>query len=385
MEELKPYLEFFDIENNGLNAIGLWVFLVAVIVYLFFQLIVFGRLIFYKNRDKEIEIDPVSVIIASRDDAKMLIKHLPLVMSQKGITFEVIVVDDCSLDDTVDVLREYSEKYSNFRTSKLVESGDFEGGKKFAVTMGIKAAKYQNLVFIDADCYPNSENWLKIMAEKLMYKKVVLGYGPYKKQPGLLNKIIRYDTYKIAIQYLSLGLWGVPYMGVGRNLAYHSYLYFDAKGFTSHLNVVSGDDDLFINEVANSKNTGIELRPDSYVYSIAKQKYAKWEFQKRRHLTTAPKYKSAHQVLLMLIPLSQYIYNLSFLFLLAKNYEMVFVLSLYGVKSLLQGLVMFFNMKRLQVLDLLLWSIVLEPLLMLFYPWVTFLNIVKEDQRKRWI
>ncbi|MGB1004611.1 MAG: glycosyl transferase family 2, partial [Salibacteraceae bacterium] len=200
-----------------------------------------------------------------------------------------------------------------------------------------------------------------------------------------LNKLIRFDTYKIATQYLSFALWGVPYMGVGRNMAYHSYLYFDAKGFTSHLNVVSGDDDLFVNEVSDRKNTGIELHPDAYVYSVAKQKYAKWEFQKRRHLTTAPKYKGYHQVLLLIMPIAQYILNISFLILLIRGFETPIVLGFFGVKVLLQGIVMGFNMKRLEVLDLLPWSIILEPLLMLFYPWVTFLNIVKEDQRSRWI
>lgn len=385
MIDIQPYLDLFDAHVNGLNAIVLWVFSIATSIYVFFQVVIFGRLVFYKPIKKNVEPDPVSVILASRDDAVMLREHLPLIMNQQGITYEVIVVDDCSLDDTVDVLREYTEKYQNFRTSKLVESGDFEGGKKYAVTMGIKAAKYQNLVFIDADCYPNSTNWLRLMAEKLMLKKVVLGYGPYKKAPGLLNKIIRFDTYKIATQYLSFALWGVPYMGVGRNLAYHSYLYFDAKGFTSHLNVVSGDDDLFINEVASSKNTGIEVDPKAFVYSVAKSKYAKWEFQKRRHLTTAPKYKGVHQFLLMLLPLVQYIMYLSLITLLVTNYGMNLVLGIYGVKVLLQGVVMFFNMKRLKVLDLLIWSVILDPLLMLFYPWVTFLNIVKEDQRKRWI
>jgi glycosyltransferase involved in cell wall biosynthesis len=383
--EVSYIIELFDVQLNGLNAIVLWVFAASMMVFLFFQVLIFGRLIFYKEKPKKIEPDPVSVVIASRDDARMLREHLPMVMKQKGVTYEVIVVDDCSLDDTVDVLREYSQKYQNFKTSKLVESGDFEGGKKYAVTMGIKAARYPGIVFIDADCYPNSENWLKHMAEKLMLKRVVLGYGPYKKTKGFLNKLIRFDTYKIATQYLSFALWGIPYMGVGRNMAYHSFLYFDAKGFTSHLNVVSGDDDLFVNEVSNSKNTGIELQSESYVYSVAKEKYLKWEFQKRRHLTTAPKYKGSHQVLLLIMPLSQYILNISFLILLLLEFETNTVLGIYGVKVLLQGIVMAFNMKRLEVLDLLPWSIVLEPLLMLFYPWVTFLNIVKEDQRSRWI
>ncbi len=385
MKDIATYLKFVDFQLNGLNAILLMVFLVTVVILAIYQIIVFGRLVFYKNTSKEVTPDPVSVIIAARDDAHMLRAHLPDIMRQKGITYEVIVVDDCSLDDTVDVLRDYSSRFPNFRTSKLVESREFEGGKKFAVTMGIKAAKYPNLVFIDADCYPDSDLWLKKMGQRLMYKKIVLAYGPYKKEKGLLNMLIRFDTYKIATQYLSLALWGVPYMGVGRNMAYHSYLYFDAKGFTSHLNVVSGDDDLFINEVANSKNTGIELDPESFVYSVAKKKFSKWEFQKRRHLTTAPKYKLSHKLILGLLPLAQYVFYSVFIALMIRDYHIPELLMIAGLKFLLQAVVQFFNMRKLKVLDLFIWSIFLEPILLLFYPWVTFLNIVNEDQRKRWI
>ena len=197
--------------------------------------------------------------------------------------------------------------------------------------------------------------------------------------------LFRFDAFKIAMQYLSYALSGIPYMGVGRNLAYHSYLYFDAKGFVNHLNVVSGDDDLFVNEVANAKNTGIEISPESHVLSVAKHSYAKWEYQKRRHLTTAPKYKLYHQVLLVLFPAMQYIMHLSLIYLLFQPQFLYLVLGMYVVKILLQGIVQFFAMRRLQVLDLFLWSFVLEFLLMLFYPWITFLNIINEDQRKRWI
>lgn len=385
LEQFHTYVKLFEFDLNGLNAIVLWGYSVAMIIFLLYHFCIYSRLIFHKNKDKKVEPDPVSVIIASRDDARMLREHLPLIMSQKDVEFEVIVVDDCSLDDTVDVLREYSQKYPNFRTSKLVESGDFEGGKKYAITMGIKAARYSHLVFIDADCYPDSDLWLRNMAERLMFKKVVLGYSPFKKESGFLNKLIRFDAYKIAVQYLSYAVSGIPYMGVGRNMGYHSYLYFDAKGFTSHLNVVSGDDDLFINEVSNSKNTGIELAPEAFTYSVAKNSYAKWEFQKRRHLTTAPKYKTIHKILLLGYPISQYILNALLVVLLIMNYGFELVLGMYGVKILLQGLIQFFIMRRLKVLDLFIWSWILEWALMLFYPWVSFLNIVKEDQRKRWI
>lgn len=385
MEELQPYLSLFNISEFGIDAFLLWIFALSIGVFLFYFIFFFSRLLWYKSNIEDVTPDPVSVIIASRNDAELLRLNLPMVMSQKNIDFEVIVVDDCSVDDTVDVLREYEAKYSNFKRSKLVENGEFEGGKKYAVTLGIKAAKHSKLVFIDADCSPDSDLWLRKMAQGLMYKKIILGYGPYKREKGFLNKLIRFDTYKIASQYLTFALAGIPYMGIGRNLAYQSYLYFDAKGFTSHLNVVSGDDDLFINEVANSKNTGIEILPETHVYSIPKKKYAEWEYQKRRHLTTAPKYKLKHKILLILFPISQYVLNISFLVLLILNFAIPLVLGLYIVKIIVQGIIQFFGMRRLKVLDLFLWSFVLELGLMLFYPWVSILNIVNEDQRKRWI
>lgn len=383
--QLQEFLNLYSLSQFGNDALWMWFFSISTFGFLMYYILVFSRLLFYKDKTTEIEIEPVSVIIASRDDANFLRRHLPLIMNQKDVDFEVIVVDDCSMDDTIDVLREYSEQYSNFRHTKLIENGEFEGGKKYAVTLGIKAAKNGHLVLIDADCYPNSEFWLKRMAARLMYKKVVLGYGPYKREKGILNKVIRFDTYKIALQYLSFSLAGIPYMGVGRNMAYHSYLYFDSKGFTTHLNVVSGDDDLFVNEVSNSKNTGIEIHPDSHVFSIAKPTYAKWEYQKRRHLTTAPKYKWNHKLLLMGLPILQYGMIFSLIWLATQGIGGVYIWLIFGSKVLLQGAIQFFAMKKLQVLDLFVWSIVLEPILMLFYPWVTFLNIVNEDQRKRWI
>ena len=81
--------------------------------------------------------------------------------------------------------------------------------------------------------------------------QIILGYGKYISEPGLLNKWIRTDTTYIAMQYLAMAIKGRPYMGVGRNMAYRKSLFFERKGFASHLNLASGDDDLFVNENAD--------------------------------------------------------------------------------------------------------------------------------------
>jgi hypothetical protein len=123
--------------------------------------------------------------------------------------------------------------------------------KKLPLTLGIKKAKYEHLILTDADCSPSSEFWLQRMAEQFTeQKQLVLGYGPYNTEPGFLNKVIRFDTTMIAIHYFSLALNRVPYMGVGRYMAYTKSLFDYVKGFKSHYAVASGDDDLFVQEAA---------------------------------------------------------------------------------------------------------------------------------------
>jgi hypothetical protein len=137
--------------------------------------------------------------------------------------------------------------------------------------------------------------------------------------------------------------------------------------------------------VSNSKNTGVELHPESFVYSQAKETYAKWEYQKRRHLTTGGKYKFHHLVMLGLYSMSQYTFWVTLIALLF-NPEILPLLALVIVaKLLLQGTIMGTNMFKLKVMDLFLLSWLLEPLLLLFYMRVALLNIVKQDQRKRWV
>jgi hypothetical protein len=92
-------------------------------------------------------------------------------------------------------------------------------GKKLSITLGVKGAKFEHLILTDADCRPASRNWLKSIAENFSNEKqIVLGYGPYKKEKGFLNRLIRFDTTWIGMNYFSMALAKLPYMGVGRNL-----------------------------------------------------------------------------------------------------------------------------------------------------------------------
>jgi cellulose synthase/poly-beta-1,6-N-acetylglucosamine synthase-like glycosyltransferase len=190
-------------------------------------------------------------------------------------------------------------------------------GKKLPITLGIKGAKYEHLLFTDADCKPASNDWLRSMASHFVPgKELVLGYGPYTKEKGFLNRVVRFDTAWIGVSYFSMALTKLPYMGVGRNLAYTKSLFEKVHGFKSHYALPSGDDDLFIQEAAHNGNYSINLDNKSYCYSDPSSSWSSWLRQKTRHYSTSGKYNVIKKVMLGIYPFTLLMLTISFVILM---------------------------------------------------------------------
>src|SRR5260221_7232159 len=250
-----PWLELFFI-----------IFCLITLVQLFYYGWFFRRLAFYSPADKEqSQQHPVSVIICARDEAARLVTHLPGALVQTyPSTHEVIVVNHNSQDDTRYLLEEFKKTSKGLHIVNLEYEAKGIPGKKYPLSMGIREARHEVLVLTDSDCLPASEFWVEKMQDGYLDGTlIVLGYSSYKKKPGLLNKLIRFETFHSALQYLSYALAGQPYMGVGRNLSYKKGLFFHHKGFSSINHIPSGDDDLFINKVATKYNTAIIIDPEA--------------------------------------------------------------------------------------------------------------------------
>jgi cellulose synthase/poly-beta-1,6-N-acetylglucosamine synthase-like glycosyltransferase len=285
----------------GFFALCLLAWLVQVI-YLFRYLWPVARIRPAETAGKPV---PVSVVISARNEEKNLMEHIPAIMDQRHPEFEVIVVNDSSWDDTEAILKALEVRYPRLRVIHLDEEKQNMQGKKFALTLAIKAARYEHILLTDADCIPASEDWISQMAAGFSEEKeIVLGFSPYTRESGWLNRLIRFDTLLIGLQYLGFARRGNPYMGVGRNLAYRKDVFFRVGGFRNHYRLASGDDDLFINQVANRKNTAVVVHREAQTESAPKKTRKDWFAQKRRHLTTAPHYKAEHRNLLALWPFS---------------------------------------------------------------------------------
>ncbi|WP_223583855.1 glycosyltransferase [Sphingobacterium sp. GVS05A] len=276
----------------------LGLFLLAQLYYILF---VYSKLSRYQIETNQTETDlpPLSVIICAHNEQDNLREFLPSILNQDYANFEVIVVNDFSTDETPWVLQEFDEQYAHLKIVDIKEHIRLKHGKKFAVSMGIKASKYETLVFTDADCAPQSDQWLKEVASAFRPEtEIVLGYSPYFKKRGLLNLLIRFETSHTAMSYLSYALKGDAYMGVGRNMAYKKDLFFRNKGFAAHMHIKSGDDDLFVNQNATAINVNIALASAAIVYSAPKTTWKSYYKQKARHSGASTIYKKRHQRML---------------------------------------------------------------------------------------
>lgn len=344
-------------------------FCLITLIQIFYYLFFFIRLAFYKSKTKATsQTHPVSVIICARDEAANLAKNLPgSLVQQYNTTHEVIVVDDNSFDDTKYLLEEYQKTYRQLQVVQLKQEAKLIPGKKFPLSIGIKTAKYEIVLLTDADCVPASENWIYKMQQSYDDStEIVLGYGAYHKKSGLLNKLIRWETFHTALQYLSYALAGKPYMGVGRNLSYKKTIFYRHKGFSAHNIIPSGDDDLFINKAATKSNTKINIDKEAFTLSEPARSWKGWINQKKRHYSTGKFYKPMHKFLLGLYSFSHFLfYPLFVASLLFFNWQATLIV--FGIRFVIQSVVLFPCMKKLDEQKLYPWFLIFDIGMFFYY------------------
>ncbi len=289
----------------------------------------------------------VSVIICGRDEAENIKRYLPKVLQQKyAAGFEVIFVNDNSIDDSAQILKSLQEQYAHLKVLYLSENEKKGKGKKGAVKFGIEHAVNEKLVFTDADCYPKSALWLQTVAYKLQACDVLLGYGPIENEKGFLNTFCNWETANVAAQYFTFTRFKLPYMAVGRNMAYTTNVYKKVGGFNKHLHIASGDDDLFVMAAQNQANINYTIHPDSFMFSEAPKRWSHWFSQKQRHLSTAYHYTGKIKSTLTGLGASQLLFY-ALLPFAYYGHEMITVVVLFG-KIGLQYAAFFTSFKKLE-------------------------------------
>jgi glycosyltransferase involved in cell wall biosynthesis len=341
-----------------------YTFIIIIIIQLIFYGLIFSRFAFAKSKTPSQKNIAVSVIICAKNEAENLKQFIPNILEQDYPDFEVVLINDASHDNTLNIIEAFAKTHNNIKIVNVENIEAFWGNKKYALTLGIKAATNDYLLLTDADCKPISKHWISAMSSHFSNtKSIVIGYGGYKKSKySFLNTLIRFETLLTAIQYFSYTKLGIPYMAVGRNLAYRKDEFFKAKGFMSHMSIRSGDDDLFINQAANSVNTTLCYSKDSFTESLPETTFKDWLKQKRRHISTSKYYKLKHKFMLGLFYISQLLFWVLGLVLLSFIIRWEIVIILILLRFVVQYISIGFSAKKLNELD----TLVLLPFFELF-------------------
>ena len=360
--------------NNPLTITLLVVIGVAFIhqIYFYLRYLRLGGKV-TSQTDSDVQLPAVSVIVCAHNEYDNLQDYLSILLEQDYPCYEVIVVDDSSEDGSDLLLERWSRQYGNLYHTFVPRGARVLSNKKLALTIGIKAAHYDYLLLTDADCRPESKHWIREMMKGFANQQteVVLGFSPYFEKKGLLNHIIGYDTLFNGLQYMGMARAGKPYMGVGRNLAYKRETFFSVGGFKGLLGNRAGDDDLFVNRIANAANTVVVNNPNSIVWSVPKTTWREWFHQKRRHLSVSPQYRTRSKIQVTLEPLSRGIfYSCVLASAIVGSIELISIaLALFLLRLLVQLIIINISARRLNMrgysLGLIAYDIIL-PLITLY-------------------
>lgn len=323
----------FSISSIDLNIYD-WIMggalLFFFLIQLFFYLLLYRKPYRYEKKREVVAIadenlPSVSVIIASKNESDNLEVNLPAILSQDYPNFEVIVVNCGSTDETDMVLKGLEQNHNNLYQTYIPENAETKNEKKLALTVGIKAAKNDILLFTEANCKPCSDQWIREFASAFQGgKEIVLGFCKLDfEKKFAFRRFTAFDNLILGIKYLSMAIIHKPFMGIGRNMAYRKELFFREKGFSSILNIEDGEDDLFINRSANGMNTTVAISPESMTTTNIVDRFSTWKALKSKYLYTKQYYKGAQSFIFGCETFSKYGFYLSVagaILLFAFNY-----------------------------------------------------------------
>lgn len=287
----------------------------SFLIQLFFYLFVYRKPAAYQRKREEKTIPDealpgISVIISSKNNSEELRKNLSFVLEQDYPHFEVIVVNSGSTDETDMVLKAAEIKYPQLYHTYVPAEADSINEKKLALTLGIKAAKNDILLFTESYSRPCSTQWIREYGKEFAQgRDIVLGYSRLIIDKKVrMRKFILFDNLIHHLKFLSMAIARKPFMGIGRNMAFKKELFFLHKGYSSILHIEGGEDDLYINKIARKKNTGVLLSPDSMTETHSVDNFLTWRSLKSKYLYTRQFYKGFSSHLFGLETISKYFF-----------------------------------------------------------------------------
>ncbi len=258
--------EYFNAAADAYGVWGLALMLLLLVLFgvqLYYYLGLFRRLPSFKinsRKDKDGGLNGISVVLVMGDDYLYVENTLPLLLRQDYELYEVIIVYVGNNNDFAETLEMLAETEPNFGMSRIKQHPLFPISNKMALNVGIKAARYDNIVVTTPDARPVSSRWLSLMAKGFKKGEIVIGYCGIDPKKGFADKVIRSSRMFASLLYITAAIRKKPYRGTIQNMGFAKHLYFDHKGF-GYLNMNLGEDDLFMQQLFTKNNYTIVMHP----------------------------------------------------------------------------------------------------------------------------
>lgn len=236
----------------------------------------------------------ISVVLVMGDDYLYIENTLPLLLRQDYELYEVIVVYVGNNNDFAETLDALTISEPHFVMSRIKQHPLFPISRKMALNVGIKAARYDNILITTPDARPISARWLSLMAKGFKKSEIVLGYCGIEQRKGLADKIIRSSRMFSSLLFITAAIRKKPYRGTIQNMGFAKHLYFDHNGF-GHLNLNLGEEDLFMQKLFTKDNFTIVMHPRATVRQARWGGIGWWFSQCRLHDHAYPFYPRTTQ------------------------------------------------------------------------------------------
>lgn len=331
-----------------------------LLLVLVLSIVVIRYIYFYKlTKCKSVlsgSLHSVSLVIIAKNDAKFLETNLDLFLNQAYENFEVIVVDDGSYDGTASLVAKYMQKYPILRLTTITPDKKFQHTKKFAVNVGLKAAKNDIVIFTDANCYPCSKNWIdNIQAGFVDGVDVVISYANFVSDNSLLGKFIIYDKLCNFLRFSSFACFDKAIRGDFLNLAFRRDVFISSNSYRGDALSEEGIDVLPIIKLKKSKNISIIINKTSKIYVDYIDIKKEWMYYKLLYFKSMKYYSPFLKLLINIIPSVILITNLVLLItFINTDYVMLLsiLVSLYFVSMYVYKIIClrFFDIKGINFL-----------------------------------
>ena len=254
---------------------------VAFLIQLYYYFGPYARIPVYRQKiNSKVAAPPVSVVVIIEDDLAFLEETLPKLLQQDYGEYEIVLVDNGSGPEAADMMAALPLHDPRIKTTRINPDPKFPYRRKLILTVGIKACTYPNILLTEADTFPVSDKWLSLMAKGFTDGDVVLGYCGLETRKGFTGRLIRCSRLMMSVRYLSSAMRGRPYRGILNNIGYTSEIYFKNRGY-NYLRLNAGDDDLFVQKVADRHNTAIIVNPNATVRQHFSGGWKAWNSERK--------------------------------------------------------------------------------------------------------